>query len=101
LIIVKYNNTDSTIYDLELYKPTYLREHKLIQKYCEVTKLHLKYYNSIYSSSVYYNKPLLRLPITNIDKIMISKTIDLKLKSGPHMSIFIHIHIKYDESKIH
>ena len=77
-----------------------MKEHKLIQKYCEVTKLHLKYYNSIYSSSVYYDKPLLRLPIANIEKIMISKTIDIKIKNGPSMSIFIHIHIKYDESNI-
>ena len=85
---------------MELYKPTYLKEHKLIQKYCEVTKVHFKYYKSIYSSSVYYDKPLLRLPISNIDKIMISKTIDIKLKNGPQIAMFIHIYIRYDNGNI-
>jgi hypothetical protein len=38
-------------------------------KYCQITKNSFKYFSSIYSSSVWLDKPLMRLPIQNIERI--------------------------------
>ena len=54
--------------------------YKKVIRYFQITKTELKYYNSIFSSSVYNDKPLFRTLISNIDKIIISTDNMLKFK---------------------
>jgi hypothetical protein len=83
---------------MEMFKLTYYKELKLIQRYCQVTKKYFKYFKSIYSSTVYLDKPLLKLPLMNIDKIMISKG-SKELKSKASIEVNIQIYIKFTECK--
>jgi hypothetical protein len=83
-----------------MYKITYYKELKLIQRYCQVTKKHFKYFKSIYSSTVYLDKPLLRLPLANIDRIMLSKH-SKGMKTNLDIQINIQIYIKFTESIVY
>jgi hypothetical protein len=91
------HNIDCIIYDLEMFKiNNHKKDVKLIERYCQVSKKYFKYFKSIYSSTVYLDKPLLRLPIANIDKIMISKSNkDAKFKN---VEVFVQIYVKFTES---
>jgi hypothetical protein len=76
-----------------MHKITYYKEAKLIERYCQVTKQYFKYFKSIYSSTVYLDKPLMRLPIANIDKILVSRS--TKLKTNFTTLIHTQIYMKF------
>jgi hypothetical protein len=42
-------------------------EYRYAQKYCQITKKEFKYFSSIYSSTVWQDRPLLRIPIIDIE----------------------------------
>ena len=54
--------------------------YKKVVRYFQVTKSEFKYYNSIFSSSVWNDKPLFRINIKNVDKITISDDDIVKMK---------------------
>jgi hypothetical protein len=93
------SNIDSVIYDIELSKlKSFKNEMKTSLKYCQITKTYFKYFKSIYSSSVWMDRPLMRLPLANIDKIIIGNCGVDKLKQM-NIKIIIQIFAKFDESK--
>jgi hypothetical protein len=73
-MILNSINTDYIIYDGLIYKVqrTKINGFKLIEKYFQLTKNQFKYFNSIYSSQVYNNLPLVQFDIRNIINIEIT-----------------------------
>ncbi len=72
-------------------------EHKVSLKYCQITKRYFKYFKSIYSSSVWMDKPLMRLPIKNIGKLVIGSNSIQKLKNTNHINYLLQIFIKFTD----
>jgi hypothetical protein len=73
---------------------------KISLRYCQITKFYFKYYKSLYSSTVWLDKPLIRLPIFNIEKLIIGKNTIQNLKQSYNIKVIIQIHIRFDESNI-
>ena len=73
-MILNSINTDYIIYDGIIYKVqrTNINGFKLIEKYFQLTKNQFKYFNSIYSSQVYNNLPLIQFDIRNIINIEVT-----------------------------
>jgi len=73
-MILNSINTDYIIYDGIIYKVqrTKINGFKLIEKYFQLTKNQFKYFNSIYSSQVYNNLPLVQFDIRNIINIEVT-----------------------------
>lgn len=90
---------DAIIYDGEIYRITTFRNtYKTQIRYCQITQKEIKYFSSIYSSSVWNDKPLLRIPIKNVINITIANEEITKLKySG--INLVFRLFLKFDESK--
>ncbi len=74
-------NLDAVIYDLEVFKMTIFNgDNRYAQKYCQITKKEFKYFSSIYSSTVWQDRPLLRLPIIDIEKARLKYNQHHKIK---------------------
>lgn len=72
---------DSVIWDGEMLKISLSKNgYKKVIRYFQVTKTEFKYYNSIFSSSVWNDKPLFRTPIIKIENISISNDDMIKMK---------------------
>lgn len=54
--------------------------YKKVIRYFQVTKTEFKYYNSVFSSSVWNDKPLFRVKLSNVETINISNDDMLKIK---------------------
>jgi len=78
-IILNSISIDYIIYDGIIYKVqrTNINGFKLIEKYFQLTKNYFKYFNSIYSSQVYNNLPLVQFDIRNIINIEVTNKLDL------------------------
>ena len=72
-------------------------EHKAAVKYCQINKNYFKYFKSIYSSTVWLDRPLMRLPIANIEKIELKKNNIQKLKQNFHIKVIIQIYIQFSK----
>lgn len=75
---------------------------KISLKYSQLTKCYFKYFKSIYSSTVWQDRPLLKIPISNIDKITVIKCKNNlpKILKNKNINILIQFSIIFDESKI-
>lgn len=62
--------------------------------------MYFKYFNSQYSSSVWKDRPLMRLPLTNIEKIVICENLKQKKKNLEKINIVIQIYLLFNESKL-
>lgn len=83
-----------------MFKITFFKDdYKVYLKYCQITKKCFKYFKSIYSSTVYLDKPLMRVPISNIEKVVIGNNKIQKLKNF-NIKVIIQVYIRFDESKI-
>lgn len=76
------------------------KNQKISLKYSQLTKNYLKYFKSIYSSTVWQDRPLLKIPIVNIDKIIVIKCKNNLPKAlrNNNINILIHFYIKFDQS---
>ena len=85
-IILSYkllNEIDNSciLYDGEVLKIQKNKTgYKIVSRYFQITKNGFKYYNSMYSSQVYNNKPLVQFDIRHISNIEISSDNILKFK---------------------
>lgn len=70
---------------------------KVTERYCQLTRDHFKYFNSMYSSTVWLDKPLMRLPLENICKLHIGRNSDRKLKDNFNIEMILHVHFKFNE----
>jgi hypothetical protein len=70
--IIMELNIDSVLYDVEMLKISSSKYGlKKVIRYLQLTKTEFKYYNSVFSSSVWNDKPLFRTSIHNIDRITV------------------------------
>ena len=91
---------ENVIYDLEFEKLNIIKgEYKPARKYCQITKEFFKYYNSIYSSTVWKDKPLLRLPLNNIEKMVLCQNLKTKKKNLSNINVIVQIFLIFNESK--
>jgi hypothetical protein len=81
---------DCVIFDIQLYN--FKKTLKHFPKYIQISKQYIKYYKSVYSSKIYKDKPLIKLPIENIDRILYSRKIPAVLT--------LHLYIKFNISNI-
>ncbi len=101
----KIKKLDSVIYDMDILKlnnfETLRKHHTISLKYSQLTKFHFKYFKSIYSSTVWQDRPLLKIPIINIDKMIVMKCKNNlpKVLMNNNINILIQIYIKFDQSK--
>ena len=94
---------DSVIYDIELLKLGNLKNlQKVSLKYSQITKCCFKYFKSIYSSTVWQDRPLLKIPLSNIEKITVIRCKNNlpKILKNKNINILIQFSIIFDESKI-
>lgn len=73
------------------YKPSF--------KYGQISKCYFKYFNSQYSSSVWKDRPLMRLPLSNIEKIIICENLKYKKKNLEKINVVVQIFILFNKSK--
>jgi hypothetical protein len=93
---------DSVIYDMDLLKLNNLKHlQKVSLKYSQITKNYFKYFKSIYSSTVWQDRPLLKIPLSNIDKVIAVKCKSNlpKILKNKNIYILIQFFIKFDKSK--
>jgi hypothetical protein len=96
--VIILNFVASVIYDLEIFKINLFKnEYKESKKYVQINKGHFRYFKSIYSSSVWLDKPLMNLPIENIDKVIIGSNNISKLKNNCKISVLLQIYITFNE----
>ena len=96
------NSTNKVIYDGQLEKVNFNKYgYKLVLRYFQITKDEFKYFNSIFSSSVWYNKPLFVIPIKNIHKIDFSKDSQNIILKNSNIKIVIDIIVVSDNCKLY
>jgi hypothetical protein len=80
---------DDIIYDGELFKLNINKNgYKRVIRYFQITKKEFKYYNSIFSSSVWNDRPLYRINLENITNISISNDEMYKIKFNDIKFVF-------------
>jgi len=73
-------------------------EYKPSSKYAQITKGYFKYFNSIYSSSVWKDRPLMKLPLNNVEKIVICENLKNKKKNFGNINTVVQFYIVFDKS---
>jgi len=53
---------------------------KCVSRYFQITKTELKYFQSIYSQSVINDRPLFRIPLTDIKKVTLLDNDNIRMK---------------------
>eukprot|EP00340_Litonotus_pictus_P005306 CAMPEP_0170527074 /NCGR_PEP_ID=MMETSP0209-20121228/12513_1 /TAXON_ID=665100 ORGANISM="Litonotus pictus, Strain P1" /NCGR_SAMPLE_ID=MMETSP0209 /ASSEMBLY_ACC=CAM_ASM_000301 /LENGTH=180 /DNA_ID=CAMNT_0010817329 /DNA_START=226 /DNA_END=764 /DNA_ORIENTATION=- len=97
--IIRLNNATGVLYDCQLEKINYFKNSfKYVTRYFQITKYDLKYFNSVFSSSVWNDKPLMKLPIKNIKEIRVSPNSEYILsKARSKMVVIIEVEVLIDE----
>jgi hypothetical protein len=73
--------------------------YKKVIRYFQVTKREFKYFHSIFSSTVWNDKPLFRIKLSDIEKITVSDDDRVKIKFNDVKFVF-KIHIKKENFKL-
>jgi len=87
---------NAIIYDGILNKINYINgNQKLVPRYCQATKKEFKYFKSMYSSTVWQDKPLFRVPFEDLEHVIIVKDESVKHKN-PDIKFIFQISVKLD-----
>lgn len=98
--IINCNQPTNVIFDGQIEKVNIFKNgYKLVMRYFQITRSEFRYFNSIFSSSVWNDKPLFVIPIKNIRDIKISNESDKILsKVKRNLKIILDIEIVIDEN---
>lgn len=100
--VMNLKDKSAVIYDSVLDKINFFKSaFKCVTRYFQLSLLELRYFNSLYSSSVWNNKPLHRIPLKNICDIRVSPESEMIVSKShkKNLSVIIEIEIKFDNSK--